>query len=255
MKREAVGTGPTVEEALDVALEELGVQQDAIEYEVIQEGGGKKLFGLGSEKEAEVRVWLKQEAAEELEAAESVADDVSSEDEGESSPAAPARVREEEERPELTDEELDQIADAAAATIQEILKGLDIEATVEEYEGDEGELILDIVGDDLAVLIGRHGRTLDALQTLVGAMVNRSLGFRHPVVVDVEGYRNRRREKLEGIGRRAADKASRQGQPVKLRPMSSYERRIIHVILRDDSTVSTASEGDEPFRYVVIKPR
>lgn len=255
MKREAVGIGPTVEEALDIALDELGVQQDAVEYEVVQEGGGKKLFGLGSEKEAEVRVWLKQEAAEELEAAKNIDSDIPNEEEDETLSPVPSRERTEEDRPELTDEELDQIADAAAAIIQEVLKGLDIEASVEEYEGDEGELILDIVGDDLAVLIGRHGRTLDALQTLVGAMVNRSLGFRHPVVVDVEGYRSRRREKLEGIGRRAAEKALRQGQPVKLRPMSSYERRIIHVILRDDSTVNTASEGDEPFRYVVIKPR
>ena len=90
----------------------------------------------------------------------------------------------------ISDEDLDRIADTAIATIQDILKHFDVgEVTIDEYEGDEGELILDITGDDLAVLIGRHGKTLDALQFLVSAITVRTMGFRYPVIVDVEGYK------------------------------------------------------------------
>ena len=90
----------------------------------------------------------------------------------------------------ISDEDLDRIADTAIATIQDILKHVDVgEVTIDEYEGDEGELILDITGDDLAVLIGRHGKTLDALQFLVSAITVRTMGFRYPVIVDVEGYK------------------------------------------------------------------
>ena len=129
------------------------------------------------------------------------------------------------------------------------------DAAVEEYEGDEGEIILDVVGGDLALLIGRHGRTLDALQTLVSAITSRELGFRHPVIVDVEGYRHRRRQKLEDIARRSADRSARQHISVRLRPMTAYERRVVHVALRDDQRVTTQSEGEDPFRVVVVNPK
>ena len=128
-------------------------------------------------------------------------------------------------------------------------------ATVEEYEGDEGEIILDVVGGDLGLLIGRHGRTLDALQTAVGAVTTRQVGFRYPVVVDVEGYRHRRRQKIEDMARRAADRASRQHIEVRMRPMTAYERRVVHVALRNDARVKTGSEGAEPYRQVVISPK
>ena len=105
----------------------------------------------------------------------------------------------------ISDEDLDRIADTAIATIQDILKHFDVgEVTIDEYEGDEGELILDITGDDLAVLIGRHGKTLDALQFLVSAITVRTIGFRYPVVIDVEGYKSRQRQKLESIARSSA---------------------------------------------------
>jgi spoIIIJ-associated protein len=257
MKREAIGEGPTVEEAIDCALEELGVQQDAVDYEVIEEGG-RKLFGLGSDRIAKVRVWLKGEFVDELEEAKRVAReilDVESDEPAEAPVASPEPHPAFEDEPERTEEELDRIADAAVATIQTVLDKYGIEASIEEYEGDEGELILDVVDGDLAVLIGRHGKTLDALQTLTAAIANRAVGFRHPVVVDVEGYRARRREKLEEIAQRAAERAARQRQPVKLRPMSSFERRVVHVALRDDRRVTTGSEGEEPFRHVIVRPK
>lgn len=234
--------GPTVAEALDAALEEMGVQQDAVEYEVLSEPS-KGIFG-GAGKPAVIRAWLK--AGHEV-----YADDDEIDEDLEEAPApAPS-----DEAADLTDDELDAIADAGAASIQEITRRLGIEATVEEYEGDEGEIILDIVGDDLGILIGRHGRTLDALQVLVSAITNRRLDIRYPLVVDVSGYRHRRRLKLEEIARRTADRAARQHRPIALRPMTSFERRVIHMVLRDDRRVTTESEGEDPRRMVVVRPR
>lgn len=157
---------------------------------------------------------------------------------------------------EVTEEELDAIADTAIAALQGILKHFNVgEVTIDEYEGDEGELILDITGDDLAILIGRHGRTLDALQFVVSAITVRSMGFRYPVIVDVEGYKSRQREKLESIARSTANKAASQHRSVKMRPMTPYERRIVHIALRDDDRVDTASEGEGSARHVVVVPR
>lgn len=157
---------------------------------------------------------------------------------------------------ELTEEELDKVADTAIEALQGILKHFDVgEVTIDEYEGDEGELILDITGDNLAILIGRHGKTLDALQFIISAITTRTLGFRYPVVVDVEGYKNRQRQKLESIARSAANRAVDQNRSIKLRPMSPYERRIVHLALRDDPDVETASEGEGSARHVVVIPR
>ena len=160
-----------------------------------------------------------------------------------------------EDQIEVTEEELDAIADTAIAALQDILKYFNVgEVTIDEYEGDEGELILDITGDDLAILIGRHGRTLDALQFVVSAITVRSMGFRYPVIVDVEGYKSRQREKLESIARSTANKAASQHRSVKMRPMTPYERRIVHIALRDDDRVDTASEGEGSARHVVVVP-
>lgn len=156
----------------------------------------------------------------------------------------------------LTEEELDHIADTAIDALQGILKYFDVgEVMIDEYEGDERELILDITGDNLAVLIGRHGKTLDALQFIVSAITTRVLGFRYPVVVDVEGYKNRQRQKIEFLARSAASRADQQHKAIKLRPMTPYERRIVHIALRDDDRVETASEGEGSSRHVVVLPR
>jgi len=249
MQSECVTEAPTVEEAVDAALEELGVQQDAVEYEVLQEPA-QKVFGIGSNRDARVRVWLKPSYVASL--ATAAADE---EPEAEIAEPLPPELRTHTTE-ELSDEELDKVADTAVSSLQSILGFFDAESSsIEEYEGDEGEIILDVVGGDLALLIGRHGRTLDSLQTLVSAVTNRQMGFRFPVIVDIEGYRHRRRQKIEDIARRAAERASRQHIPVRLRPMTAYERRVVHVALRDDRRVATASEGEDPFRMVVISPK
>ena len=133
------------------------------------------------------------------------------------------------EEHDVSEEELDEIADTAIAALKGILEHFDVgEVTIDEYEGDEGELILDITGDNLAILIGRHGKTLDALQFIISAITTRTMGFRYPVIVDVEGYKNR--------------------------PMTPYERRLVHLALRNEPGVETASEGEGAARHVVIIP-
>lgn len=248
MKTECITEAPTVEEAVDAALDELGVQQDAVNYEVLQEPG-RRVFGMGSEKPARVRVWVLADRLVRDDDDEAM--DEPELDEVQAQPVSAAAVE-----TELTDEELDRVADTAVSSLRRLLELFGIEgASIEEYEGDEGEIILDVVGGDLGLLIGRHGKTLDALQTAVGAVTTRSLGFRYPVIVDVEGYRHRRRQKIEEIAKRAAERAARQRNDVRLRPMTAYERRIVHMVLRNDNRVTTSSDGSEPYRQVVVKPR
>lgn len=250
MKTECITEAQTVEDAVDAALEELGVQQDAVDIEVLQEPG-RKMFGMGGEKAARVKVSLKAGVAGAMISEEILGSDDESDDE-----VLPPELLVGDEDQELSDEELDRIADTAVTALKGILGGFGIEdPTVEEYEGDEGEIILDVIGGDLGLLIGRHGKTLDALQTAVGAITTRQLGFRYPVVVDVEGYRHRRRQKIEEMARKAADRASRQHVPVRMRPMTAYERRVVHVALRNDKRVLTGSEGVDPYRQVVVKPK
>lgn len=157
---------------------------------------------------------------------------------------------------ELTDDELDTIADVAISVVRSILSHFDADdSPIDEYEGDEVELILDIAAHDLAVLIGRHGRTLESLQTLVSLLVSRKLGFRYPVSVDVEGYKSRRHDKVISMAKSAASRAVSQGRTVNLPPMSAYERRLVHIALREDDRIDTHSEGVDPERRVVITLR
>jgi len=156
---------------------------------------------------------------------------------------------------EFSDEDLDHIADAAIDVIKMILSYFNLgNVSIDEYEGEESEIILDIVGDgDLASLIGRHGKTLDAFQLLVTSIVYKQIGFRYPITIDIEGYKNRRRGKLESLAKSSAARAIRQHADVRLRPMSAYERRIIHMCLKENNQVETVSEGAEPDRYIVIQ--
>lgn len=247
MLNEITKEGSSVQEALEAALKELGAEQAAVDYEILEEGG-RRIFG--AVRPALVRVWLREAEADEVETEIEEIDvpELLAEPE-------PVPVDLQVEVPELTDEELDRVADEAVAVINDILGMLGLSASIEEYEGDDSEIILDIVGDDLGVLIGRHGRTLDSLQVLVSAIAHRRLDLRHPTVVDVSGYRHRRRLKVEEMAKRAADRVARGGRPVPMRPMTSFERKVVHVALRNDRRVRTESEGAEPYRQVVVHPK
>lgn len=250
MIREYTAEAATLEDALDQALEALGVQQDAVDYEVIEAGQARKLFGLSAPKAVKVRVVLKESYVREMEAAGDELDIVEPDgpEVAHSDVASNAAAVE-----ELTDEQIDQIADTAGEVVRHIVGLLGVEEfEIEEYEGDEGELILDLVGANLAFVIGRHGRTLDALQTAVSAIVTKKTGFHYPVTIDVEGYKHRRRQRVAEIAHRAAERALSQNRSVPLKPMTPAERRMVHVALRDVPGVTTASEGTGEFRHVVV---
>lgn len=153
---------------------------------------------------------------------------------------------------ELTEEETDKVADAAVEYLRELLGFFgETSCSIDEYDGDNGELILDVNGGDLAVLIGRHGRTLDALQMVLSSLMSSTLKFYYPIVVDIESYKSRRKSKVQGLARAAAAKARKQGR-VAMAPMNAYERRLVHLALYDDDSVTTHSEGEDPNRRVVI---
>lgn len=154
---------------------------------------------------------------------------------------------------ELTDDEVNQIADLAVSYLRDILALFgETSSSIDEYDGDNGELILDVNGGDLAVLIGRHGRTLDALQMVLSSLMSSKMKFFYPVTVDIESYKARRKSKVESIARNAADRAKRQHGSVTLAPMNAYERRIVHLTLVADPKVTTHSEGEDPDRRVVV---
>ena len=152
----------------------------------------------------------------------------------------------------LTDDEMDKIADVAVGYLRQILALFgEKHSTIDEYDGDDGELILDVNGGNLAVLIGRHGRTLDALQMVLSSLMSSHIHFYYPVVVDIESYKTRRKKKLRSIALSAAERARKQGR-VALAPMNAYERRIVHLALVNDDSVTTHSEGEDPNRRVII---
>lgn len=156
---------------------------------------------------------------------------------------------------ELSDDQIDVIADSAITILRSILACFgENNCSIDEYDGDEGELILDINGGNLAILIGRHGVTLDALQTIFSSLLSKTIGFHFPIVVDVEGYKSRRRNKVQSIARSSASKALKNGRAVRLAPMNAYERRLVHLALRGNDSVTTHSEGSDPERCVVITP-
>lgn len=147
------------------------------------------------------------------------------------------------------DDEEDPIADL----LFDILDLMGIEAEI-EFEEREDHIRYHIEGPELGVLIGRHGQTLEALQFLVGVINARRSLADYRVVIDVEGYRERREKQLRELARRSALKANREGRKIVLAPMPPGDRRVIHLTLADNETVKTYSEGDEPDRCVVISP-
>jgi spoIIIJ-associated protein len=183
------------------------------------------------------------------------ADDVSFEvlDEGDEAEGRPARVRGEVD-PEAGLVDLpDEPTERLRAFLARVVVALDLRASV-DIEEDEEEIRATVNGDDLGLMIGKHGTTIDALQHLAGRIAFRGQGDRKAVVVDAAGYRERR----EGVLRRTADRAVSEaldfGRAVELEPMSAAERRIVHTYLRDRTDVQTHSEGDEPDRRLVVTP-
>ena len=132
------------------------------------------------------------------------------------------------------------------------LMGFDIEVSCKE---DEQYLLLTLSGDNLGNIIGRRGETLDALQYLTNLVAYRQGGERKRIILDAEGYRKRREKTLKNLALRLSERVKRSGRPVVLEPMNPQERRLIHTALQNDSEVQTLSEGEEPYRKVIISLR
>jgi spoIIIJ-associated protein len=160
-------------------------------------------------------------------------------------------------------EERSEIAEAAKEVLESLLARLGVEASVVseakppfDEGGEASEVItLDVTGDDLGILIGRRGQTLAALQHMVRLIVAHQVKARVPIVIDVEGYKQRRYEALQALARRVAEQVKERKKPFALEPMPAYERRIIHLALADDPDVATESTGVGEVRKVVIVPR
>ncbi len=144
-------------------------------------------------------------------------------------------------------------AERAEKFLMDVLEAMDLKATVSlEENKEERTLDIDLTGDDMGVLIGKRGQTLDSLQYLVSLVVNKGEDDYIRVKVDTENYRQRRKDTLENLAKNIASKVRRTGKPVTLEPMNPYERRVIHSALQNDRYVETHSEGEEPFRKVVV---
>ncbi len=142
----------------------------------------------------------------------------------------------------------------AEELLQNIFKAMNLEVKM-TCRTCEKEVLINIEGSEAGVLIGRRGETLDALQYLINLSVNKNYPERKKVIIDVEGYRSRREETLQKLAHKMAEKAKKKGRSIALEPMSSQERRIIHTALQGRNDIYTYSEGEEPFRKIVISPK
>jgi spoIIIJ-associated protein len=222
-------SAPTVEEAIDRALEMLGATDDEVEIQILSEGGD-----MVRRDDARVRVRLRDERShEDLDLVE------------------PDTYEDDEDFE--PDANLAEQAAVAEGFLEGLLQVMGLEAEISASAGRDSARA-EIYGPELALLIGRHGSTLEALQEVTRGAVQRRVAGRAQVNVDVEGYRARRREILGRRARSAAAKVRRSGKPVALEPMSSFERKVVHDSLARFGGVSTTSEGDEPNRRIVISP-
>ena len=155
----------------------------------------------------------------------------------------PARVR-------VWLKKVDPVA-VAKEFLQNVFKAMRLEVCIEKMTQDD-QVILNMRGDDLGVLIGKHGQTLDALQYLTNLAANKDAEEKVRIILDVEDYRKRRVETLTNLAKRVAERVKRRGERVTLEPMTPHERKIIHMALQHDHRIVTYSEGEEPYRKVVI---
>lgn len=242
---------PTVQEAIDKGLAELGVPEDAVHVEVLDEGS-RGFLGLGS-RHARVRLSLEDYTREDL-GTEPISIEKSIEVESFSTIESTT-----ESKPPAASSEI--ALEITRLTVQELLEKMKVKAEVtaqfnpEQDDNSKQSVLVNIQGNDLSILIGRQAETLNALQYIVGLIVCKELGKSIPISIDVEGYRSRREQQIRQLARRMADQAIKTGRRQILEPMPSNERRLIHIELRDHPQVNTESIGEEPRRKVTIIPK
>ena len=247
-------TAKTVDEAVVKALKELNITAEEAVVEVLEEGK-KGFLGMFS-KDAKVRVTAKEVAAPVVEEIieEEVKVEVETEVEETVKEEAPAATEERAAREPKKFVVNDEAVAKAREFLQKVFNAMKIEVVMEKFVNkNDGTVTFKLHGADMGILIGKHGQTLDSLQYLTNLVANKNSAERVRVIIDVEDYRDRRIETLNRLAYRLADKVKRSGERVALEPMNPHERKIIHMALQNDRRVTTLSEGDEPYRHVVIE--
>ena len=237
----------TVNDAITEASIQLGIASTGIDYEVIEEGSAGFL-GIGK-KQAVIKAWKKTEKPEapkkEKKVEPVIKEEVVTKEE------APVK----EEIP-VKEEKLSEVQpetkEACEKFLVDVLKTMGMEVTLTSSIDEDGALSIDMKGENMGILIGKRGQTLDSLQYLTNRVANKMQDGYVRVKLDTENYRERRKETLENLAKNIAHKVKRTKKSVSLEPMNPYERRIIHSALQSDKYVSTHSEGDEPYRRVVV---
>ncbi len=200
-------TGKTVEEAIESALNDLGLTKEQVDIEIIEKES-KGFLGLIGNKPARVKIIKKYD------------------------PISVSKL-----------------------FLKEVFLSMGLTVNINIDFKDNKHLFIDLSGDEMGILIGKRGQTLDSLQYLVNLVVNKGENSYISVTLDTENYRQRRKETLELLAKNLSKKVKASRKSVVLEPMNPYERRIIHSVLQSDRFITTHSEGDEPFRYVVISPK
>ena len=255
-------TAKNLSDAITSACQQLSVTSDRLYYEVIDEGSSGFL-GLGvkpvvikasvKEKEAEVKETNTVNTAKET--IKETVKEVAKQPENKTVEKT-AEVKEEIKKDNASENRKvsnGTVEKAAESFLKDVFQAMSMTVSVQtKYDPSENTLDIDLSGDEMGVLIGKRGQTLDSLQYLVSLVVNKDSSDYIRVKVDTENYRSRRKETLENLAKNIAYKVKRTKRPVSLEPMNPYERRIIHSALQNDKYVTTHSEGDEPFRRVVV---
>jgi len=278
--------GRNIDDAVTEALIELGASRDEVHIEVISKGS-KGLLGFGA-KEAKVRVSLKDKVEDDIELitpkaenieriqrpekierlekvqrpekmersekVEKLEDNKKPEKVQKLAPIRKEIKKDSEDQVVATKEEMNQVARLAEGFLYKLLKEMSIEATVTSKIINNNRISVNIEGNNMGVIIGKRGETLDAIQYIVNIIANKDREEYIKVTLDTENYRARREETLRKLAYKLSKKVQQTKKPIVLEPMNPYDRRIIHSALQDSKIVKTHSEGKEPFRKVVISP-
>ncbi len=236
--------GKTKEEAIKSACEELGVSEEKLEIEVLSYGS-TGIFGLVGAKKAQIKVTLREAKKARIDEERPKPDKKEDEEKPDK--------KEDEEKPDKK-EDLEAVADIAQKTSEDIISYVvdDATVTVEKYPD---VIKVRIEAGNAAILIGKHGRTLDALQFIIRKIVRKKTDTKVRISFDVEGYRDRRKASLTQMALRLGEKVKRSGKPATISPMNAYDRRIVHIALKNDTSVRTQSMGSGLFRKLVVLPQ
>lgn len=230
----------TVDDAITAACQDFFVTSDKLDYEVLEEGSSGFL-GIGA-KPALIKARVKEDKEIVKESVKEPVKEVMKEEK-----------KSVKETAKVSNIDAREVEEAAKKFLGEVFDAMEMEVIVDaRYDDAEKALDVDMRGEEIGILIGKRGQTLDSLQYLVSLVVNRGQADYIRVKLDTENYRQRRKETLENLAKNIAYKVKRTKRSVSLEPMNPYERRIIHSALQNDRYVTTHSEGEEPFRRVVV---